>query len=142
MTNDRDIEYKRRRNTLPKKEILRGHNAFLTILSTGKVFDGNILRAYVVIDKRDTPDLKVGFAISRSIRKACERNRAKRLLRESYRQTKHRLYEALVVCRMRCALLFLLRAQRSSSVRRMRFSDIQNDMSKIFERIIANCVMR
>lgn len=86
---------------LSKKEILRGHDAFLFVLRNSVVFSTDYLKLFVnkvnvtePVGLNQSPlltnSLKVGFIIARKkIRKAVLRNRIRRLLKESFRLNKH-----------------------------------------------------
>ncbi len=74
----------RPRETLRKYEILRGHGAVEGVLSRGKRFAGR----YVHLFYLPAEEKKVAFLAARKYRKAVQRNRIKRLLREVYRKNK------------------------------------------------------
>ena len=74
---------------LPKEEILRGREHFNQVFKKGqKVSGNNVLIIYLNADSR-----KIGFVVSRKIKKAVIRNRYKRLLREIYRLNKDKFPE-------------------------------------------------
>ncbi len=71
---------------LRKNEILRGRNNFSNVFKKGKLISGKYSSLlYIKSDSR-----KVGFVVSKRIKKSVTRNRQKRLLREIYRLNKNR----------------------------------------------------
>lgn len=83
----------RRRETLRKYEILRGHGAVERVLSQGRKFPG----VYVTLFYLPGQTKQVAFIAARRYRKAVLRNRIKRLLREVYRKNKDLFAEGLWV---------------------------------------------
>ncbi len=87
--------------TLGKYEIIRGHNAYQRVLQNSASFSVNYFKAFVSIQFRKSSDdievspllksiVKVGFIIAKKkIRKATLRNRARRIIKESYRLNKN-----------------------------------------------------
>jgi|Deesub1362B_J571_1020462.scaffolds.fasta_scaffold02220_2 ribonuclease P protein component len=74
----------RKRETLRKYEILRGHGAIERVFREGKKVNGKLVSVFYL----PNPEKKVAFVASRQYRKAVKRNRVKRLLREIYRKNK------------------------------------------------------
>ena len=70
--------------TLLKKEILRGRINFNNVFKNGTVISSK----YISIFYKKAESRRIGFVVSKRIRKAAQRNRYKRLLREIYRQNK------------------------------------------------------
>jgi len=66
---------------LPKSEILKGRNNFDLVFQKGSAIAGQ----YIVILYIKSESRKIGFAVSKKIKKAVHRNRLKRILREIYR---------------------------------------------------------
>jgi ribonuclease P protein component len=66
------------------------------LFKEGKSFSSFPLRAiYLPVENQDAP-LKAGFTVStKYFKKAVDRNRVKRLMRESYRLQKHKLADEL-----------------------------------------------
>lgn len=78
------MEKSLKRQTLKKKEIIRGHRSFEVILQEGKKFKGKVITVFFI----ETGEKKVGFLVSRRYKKAVQRNKIKRRMREVYRKTK------------------------------------------------------
>jgi len=66
---------------LPKNEILRGRDKFNNVLKNGKKNLGSFIFIFYLL----STEKKIGFAVSKKVKKAVKRNRLKRLLREIYR---------------------------------------------------------
>jgi len=80
--------------SLGKDEIIRGYDSFKKIFARSKVIENGYLKCYLQFDNDllSPQSLKVGFTVSkRKARKAFVRNRIKRLIKEAYRNEKHKL---------------------------------------------------
>ncbi len=78
------MEKSLKKQTLKKKEIIRGYRSFQGILQEGKKFNGKVITVFFI--KAD--EKKVGFFVSRQYKKAVQRNKIKRRMREAYRKMK------------------------------------------------------
>jgi ribonuclease P protein component len=78
------------KHTFPRSESLKSRKAIQHIFLSGKkVFSEHILMVYAPWEWNDTVKVKVGVSASkRNFKKAVDRNRVKRLMREAYRQNK------------------------------------------------------
>jgi len=80
--------------SLPRDERLRRPSEFQTVFQQGKREE---CQGFVALWSRGSGGRKVGFAVSRRVRGAVNRNRARRRLREAYRQQQHLMPDALQV---------------------------------------------
>lgn len=79
------------RHTLKKHEILRSDKEIQELFRKGKKIQGKYLTLYYLFKKKsDITKIKVFFHIrKKDVRKAADRNRIKRLMREVHRLNKH-----------------------------------------------------
>jgi ribonuclease P protein component len=68
-----------------KVEILRGFGAFTKVITEGKIYEEKPIRAFAVLSKAESSVVYVGFAISKSVKRAVDRNLLRRYMRESFR---------------------------------------------------------
>jgi ribonuclease P protein component len=66
-------------------ETLSGFGSFTRVITQGKKFERKPIKAFVFSSVSEQPGLHVGFAVTREIRKATQRNLLKRLMREIFR---------------------------------------------------------
>ncbi|RPD97504.1 ribonuclease P protein component [Aureibaculum marinum] len=85
------------RFTLKKEEKLKSKRLIGALFDKGKSLSKYPLRlVYLKVEHTSDYPIQVAFsAPKRRFKKAVDRNRIKRLLRESYRKNKHLLYEAV-----------------------------------------------
>lgn len=76
------------RYTFSKSERLLKKREFVNVYENGMKEIGVFLIAYIL---KNTPERKLGISVSSKLGGAIIRNRAKRLIREAYRLTKHQL---------------------------------------------------
>jgi len=74
-----------KKHKLKKDDLLKGKNNFHHVFKNGHIISGsNVSIIYLGADS-----MKIGFVVSKNIKKAVVRNRYKRLLREIYRLNKN-----------------------------------------------------
>lgn len=120
--------------TFGKQERLTGKTAIEVLYKQGKSKNFFPLRVFVlpVKDARDSP---VRFLISvpkKRIRRAVDRNRARRIIREAWRLNKHKLYEALSKKNLQCNVMFLYLSSDLPSLKQ-----IEKKLPAIFDFILA-----
>ncbi len=72
------------RETLSKNEILRGRGVFNELFERGEKIRGRVITLFVLPSENS----QMGIAVSKKYRRAVDRNRMRRLLREIYRKNK------------------------------------------------------
>lgn len=99
--------------TLGKKERLKSRKQIERLFKEGKTFSVSPLRIYFSIDPAVTIDeqkfpLQFGAGVStKNFKKAVDRNRVKRLLREAYRLQKTTLKEKAITQKIKLNLFFI-----------------------------------
>jgi ribonuclease P protein component len=76
------------RFSLRKAEILRGYRSFSRAIAEGRTMQRLPVRCFVLKDERPGSLLRVGFSVSRAVRNAADRNRARRWMKEAYRKNR------------------------------------------------------
>ena len=126
------------RHTLKKKEVLRGRNNFDLLFKRGEKFSGATIRCLVVrtpVDARGAaPRVTSGFAVPRTVKRAVDRNRIKRFLRESYRLNKHLLAHQKQLSRG-VTILFLYSHKKGSQSGLPSFHVVEQDMKHLLQSI-------
>lgn len=86
-----------RQYTLGKKERLKSRKLIEQVFNEGDRFNTASLRVFYLRRKEEKAVLQLGVGVSSKIfKKAVERNRIKRLLRETWRLQKNPLYDVLL----------------------------------------------
>jgi ribonuclease P protein component len=92
-----------------KKEKLKSRTQLEAIFASGKSFSVFPVKVFFIeTDATQTESIKAGVGVSaRHFKKAVQRNRIKRLLREAYRLEKQKLYIQLTEQQKQIAVFFL-----------------------------------
>lgn len=97
-------------NSLKSYERLKSKKLIDTVFSnkSHSVFSANLVAKFIILDNTDFP-LKVGFSISKKkLKRAHDRNKFKRLLRETYRIQKHSLLDYCIVHNIQLGLFIII----------------------------------
>ncbi|MBI3578543.1 MAG: ribonuclease P protein component [Ignavibacteriales bacterium] len=116
-----------------KNEILRGYRSFSAVLSQGISLQVGRLRCFFLSREDAVGKLRVGFSVTRGALNAAQRNRAKRLLREAYRQNKQ-LLQTGSVSGKDIQIIFLQTA-RQTGKNTMRFSEVEQAMKTLLSEL-------
>ncbi len=85
-----------KRLTFKKEEKLKNQKLIDLLFKEGISFSNFPFRVLYIFSEKNTAPLQIGFAVSaKHFKKAVERNRIKRLMREAYRMQKNSLTEIL-----------------------------------------------
>jgi ribonuclease P protein component len=128
------------RNSLQKSEILRGDKRFELIVRDGKTLRaGTILCSYKINPSGETtsrPIIQAGFSVPRRIiKKAIDRNRVKRLMRESYRLNKYILAADIRKSGVGLDILFIYRGKSERKQRYLKLEDVQPDIIRCLDQL-------
>lgn len=104
---------------------LKKNYEFKRVLTKGKYYSGKYIEVFVKEQKDKTINY-IGIAIGVKIAKAVKRNRIKRLISENYRNIESKIKTGYNI-------VFLWK--KKVDIKNATFSNIQNDMVNIFERI-------
>jgi ribonuclease P protein component len=121
--------------TLKRSEILSGKNNFQLVFQQGRKIQGKYLHCLVLADERlrlrEGSKSGVGFTAPGNLKRAVDRNRLKRLLREAYRVNKAILRPRLKHESKPLELVF----QYSSSITKTQpfptYKDVEADMKNL-----------
>ncbi len=126
---------RRARYTLGKGDILRGRESFRHVFEHGSKIEGDFLRCLIATVSEPTAgpgkEILVGFVVSRSIRRAVERNRLKRLMRESFRLNRNILGAPGNTPRKRLNLVFMYVPNKKKSTNNITYQEIEKDMRQL-----------
>lgn len=140
------VSYKK----LNKRNIIKGFDSFTNIFNNSKILSSSLLVAFLNTEynknleqnNNDTEDpllennVKVGFVISKKkINKSVERNRIKRVLRESYRLNQDILNNAGKIDMNLIIGLNERGVNFYKANREMKLKDINDDMVKLLNKV-------
>ena len=78
----------------------------------------------------------VGFAVARAVRRAVDRNRVRRLIREAYRRNREILLREAESFSTPLELVFSYSRKVSGSVRIPAYQDIEHDMKALLDIVV------
>jgi ribonuclease P protein component len=120
------------RQVLPKAEILRGQKIYQRLVAEGTVLrSGSIQCSYLLYTGNI---IRVGFTVPRKrVRRAVDRNRIKRLMRESYRHSKSILIDPPMQYQTAADVLFVYKGKSDQPLRILRLDPVRKDMRRCLE---------
>ncbi|HEY9188767.1 MAG TPA: ribonuclease P protein component [Bacteroidota bacterium] len=124
------------KNTLKKKEILRGYNVFSRVISSGKLIKrGNISFYYLVSNCQNNNNIKIGFAVSKKVKTAVKRNRIRRLLKEYFRLNKFSFYKLAFSREIFLMCVVIYNANKIDLLKSVNYSLIKHDFDLILQEL-------
>ena len=107
---------------MKKTEMLKKNYEFKTVLSKGKFFIGKEIEIFLL--KNNQKRNLLGIAVGTKNGKAFQRNRAKRIIRESYTKPENKLVEGNSI---------VIIINKNFCIDDMKFIDVYEEMKNIFE---------
>ena len=126
------------RATLHKSELLRGKSNFQQVFEKGKKFSGKHVRYFILergVTKELSSSLLVGFVVRRTVSRAVDRNRIKRLLRESYRKNKNTLQSAVHASPVALSIVFMYTPSTTIPIKSVTYMSIEDEMKSTLKSI-------
>lgn len=114
----------------PSIETLRGFGSFTRVITLGKKYESKPIKAFVFSSISKKAGLRVGFAVTRGMRKAVQRNLIKRLMREAFR-TKREEFSARIDPGRLVEIVFLYNGDTKSPSTQGRFIPINQALAEL-----------
>ena len=108
---------------MKKTEMLKKNYEFKTVLSKGKFFKGKEIEIFILKNNKKRNFL--GIAIGTKNGKAFQRNKAKRLIREAYKNLEEKIINGY-------SIVVLLK--KDIDINDMKYIDIINEMENTFKK--------
>jgi ribonuclease P protein component len=123
--------------TLNKNERLKRRKIIEQLFSEGRAVSAFPIRVqYKLVDELLTEPLQAGFsASSRTFKRAVDRNRIKRLMREAYRLQKEQLEQALQTKQRRVALFLIYTGKELPE-----YALIKEKMDVVLKKLVQNII--
>lgn len=107
---------------MKKTKMLKKNYEFKNVLSKGKYYSGKTVEAFIL--NNETEQNYLGLAISRKSGHAVARNRARRLIKENYKNYENKIKKGF-------SIVFLWK--KKVEIKQANFKQIKEDMKKILE---------
>ncbi len=119
------------RPTFRKHERLTGRDRVKRVATTGKVVKVHPYRLVgLLMDLDTTAPAQAAFAVpKRNVKRAVDRNRVRRHMREAYRLNKHRWYQRLSDAGSQCAWLLVYQGNAP-----LQWQEAAEKISRVFDR--------
>lgn len=126
------------KNSLKKNEILRGYKVFSRVITTGKSIRRGNLSFYYIVGSLESNKIELGFAVSKKVKNAVNRNRVKRLMKDYFRLNKSAFYELLLSkgCSLESVVIF--NSNRMDIINKINLTGIKADFDQIFNELKNN----
>ncbi|MBA4311807.1 MAG: ribonuclease P protein component [Chlorobiaceae bacterium] len=119
-------------HALPRKEVVRGKKRFDFIFRNGKKINGNLVRSFILLkgENNQKKTILFGVKVSRNIKRAVDRNRIKRIIRETFRLNKSLLGNVSTKQSRISAILFFYPGKQQA-LSKPSFSHLRDDVISI-----------
>lgn len=114
----------------PSIKTLSGFGSFTRVITRGKKYERKPIIAFVYSSPSKQTGLSVGFAVTREIRKATQRNLIKRLMREAFRARREDFWSN-IVSGMLLEIVFLYNGDTRTLRKKERFVNINQALTEL-----------
>ncbi len=120
---------------LPKDEIIRSSREISDIFRKGKRISGNHISIFYISLYRPMADdtSRIAFTVSKKVRRAVDRNRLKRLMREIFRLNREKL--RTIVREKKVGLNIVMSCNYDQPAAKLSLKDIEKDFEQFLLRI-------
>ncbi len=115
---------------LPKKEIITSSREISNVFKSGKRIAGSQISIFYKL-YHDHESIRVAFTASKKIKRAVDRNRLKRLMRETFRLNAEELRQ--ITQRKNFGLDIILSINSIQSIKKFSLGDIEKDFKQFLE---------
>lgn len=113
-----------------KIKTLCGYGAFTRVITRGKKYEKNPIKAFVYKSASEVTSMQIGFTVTKRIRKATQRNKIKRLMREAFRVQKKN-YIRHIKPGFLVEIVFIYNGDIEIAPRKVRFASIDQAFTTI-----------
>lgn len=122
----------------PSIETLSGFRSFTRVITHGKKYESKPIKAFVFSSPSKQTGLRIGFAVTRGIRKAAHRNLIKRLMRESFQTRKEDCFEH-IDSGILLEIVFLYNGDIETPSKKGQFASINQALANLSSKINIVC---
>jgi ribonuclease P protein component len=121
----------------PSIENLRGFGTFTRVIVRGKRYEKQPIKAFVCSFPSTKTLLYVGYAVTKKVKTAAERNRIKRLMREAFRANKTSFMKQ-INAETRTEIVFMFNGNKEIAPTMVRFESVVQAFSDLCSMIKKN----
>ena len=122
----------------PSIKTLSGFGAFTRVITRGTKYESKPIKAFVCTSSSHQTGIRVGFTVTRRIRKAAHRNLLKRLMKEAFRRRKED-FVAKIDSGMLHEIVFLYNGDVKTPPKKVGFAFINQTMADLSSTINFVC---
>jgi ribonuclease P protein component len=111
-------------------ETLGGFGSFTRVITHGKKYEKEPIKAFVYSSISQQRDFRVGFTVTREIRKATQRNLIKRLMREAFRTRREEFFTHFN-SGILLEIVFLYHGDAKIPPKKIKFASIDKAMAEL-----------
>jgi len=123
--------------TQPSIESLSGFGAFTRVITRGKRYEKQPIKAFLVSSLSKKTSLHVGYTVTKKIRTTAHRNRLKRLMREAFLANKKKFIRNIRSGTL-VEIVFMYNGNTEIAPTKVRFASIDESLSTLCSMIFSD----